>query len=371
MEEKVWIDVDQLVIDHCNVRRGKWEYDEEDEELTRDVKERMIETPLKVRRLSIEGVKKYGIVRGGRRYNAAITAGFTEVPCIIENWDDTEARIQSLRENRLRKNNPKWMDIEQVGEILEGMGDKEILENKTRKLSKRSSLSVGTVQRYHDIYTLPEAVRELLRKPEDRSPWLKEYLMVLQKRKSSKTLTLGNITLIARELKDFPPAKQMEVASFLLDKPYDKAEKLIEYVKKYPEEPLEELYDKILTGASKISKNIYLDRKTNDSLSDACMDRQTFYYKLIEIIIREWLIDKGYLTSGDSFVVEGYDETRIGEVSFKIGNRRVKIQPTIQIDGYPPIFFSIKEVKEKAWNKNQKLPRQLVEFLNNLQIKYR
>lgn len=51
-----------------------------------------------------------------------------------------------------------------------------------------------------------------------------------------------------RELKDFPPAKQMEVASFLLDvKSYDKAEKLTGLVKKRPEEPLEELYEEMIT----------------------------------------------------------------------------------------------------------------------------
>lgn len=360
-EEKKWIDIDQLIIDPCNVRRGKWEHDEADEELIRDVKEHMVENPLRVRLLYTEGKPFYGIVQGGRRYHAAVAAGFTEVPCIIKKWDDTEARIQSLRENRLRKNNPRWMDIEQVGKIIEGMGDKGTFESRIRGVSKRSGLSEGIVEKYYDIYALPEAVRGLLRKPEDRPGWLKEYLMVFQKRKSSETLSIGNALLIARELKDFPPAKQMEVASFLVDKSYDKAEKLVEYVKKRPDEPLEELYEEIITGASKISAIVPLDRETIDALGDACMERQTYRRNLISKIVKAWLEKNGYIG-------EQVEEAGTDELSIQVGKHRVTILPTILIDGSPPTFFSIKEVKEKAWNQNQKLPSQLIDFLNRLKI---
>ena len=253
------------------------------------------------------------------------------------------------------------MDIEQVGKIIEGMGDKGTIESRTREVSKRSGLSEGMVEKYYDIYTLPEAVRGLLRKTEDRPGWLKEYLMVFQKRKSSENLSIGNALLIARELKYFPPAKQMEVASFLVDKSYDKAEKLVEYVKKRTEEPLEELYEEIITGASKISAIVYLDRKIIDALGDACMERQTYRRALISKIIEQWLEKNGYI--GEQVEAAGTDE-----LSIQVGKRRVTILPTILIDGSPPTFFSIKEVKEKAWNQNQNLPSQLIDFLNSLKI---
>lgn len=294
-EEIVWMDIDELVVDPCNVRRGKWEYDEADEELIRDIKEHRIENPLRVRPLYIDGVTKYGIVQGGRRYSAAIEAGISKVPCLIKKWDDTEARIQSFRENRLRKDTPRWMDIEQIGETIEGLGDEETLENRISEVSRRTGISNGAVWKYWNIHNLPEAVRGLLRKPDDRSPWLKEYLMLFQKRRTSKILTIGNAALIAQELRDFLPAKQMEVASFLLDKPYDKAKKLVAYLKKRPDEPLEELYDEILTGISKISRIVYFDSETIDALEDACLDRQTFYRDLILRIIKNWLRENGYL----------------------------------------------------------------------------
>ena len=364
MSEKIWIDIDQLIIDPCNVRRGKWEYDESDKELTRDIKENMVKNPLRVRPLTTtdKGEQVYGIIQGSRRYNAAIAAGLKKIPCIIKNWDNTEARIQSLRENRLRKDNPKWMDIEQVGDIINGMGDEQSHESKIKKVSRRSGLSEGMVEKYWDIYTLPEAVRGLIRKPEDRPPWLKEYLMVFQKEKLSESLSIGVAWLIARELKDFPPAKQMEVASFLVNKRYDKAEKLIEQVKKRPEEPLEELYEEIITGASKISTIVYFDRKTKDALGDACMERQTFERNLISRIIKEWLVEKGYTGQKQ----EG--EAGITELSFQVGRHKVTVFPTVHIDGSPPCFYSINEVKEKAWNRNEKLPRQVIEALNNLKL---
>ena len=147
-----------------------------------------------------------------------------------------------------------------------------------------------------------------------------------------------------RELKDFPPAKQMEVASFLLDvKSYDKAEKLTGLVKKRPEEPLEELYEEMITGASKISAIVYLDRKTIDALGDVCMERQTYRRNLISKIAKDWLEKKGYMG-------EQVEAAETDEVSVQVGKHRVTILPTILIDGSPPTFFSIKEVKEKAWN---------------------
>lgn len=363
-EKKVWIDIDQLTIDPCNVRLGKWECDEADKELVRDVEEHMVQNPLRVRPLDLppkEGKQIYGIVQGGRRFNAAIAAGFKEVPCIIKKWDDTEARIQSLRENRLRKDNPKWMDIEQVGKVIEGMSAKVTLESRIRKVSKKSGLSEGMVEKYWDIYTLPEAVRGLIRKPEDRPGWIKEYLLVFQKRKTPETLSIGSAKLIAQELREFPPAKQMEVASFLLGKSYDKAKKLIECVKKRPEELLEELYEEIITGASKISSLIYLDRETKDALGDACMEKQIYEHTLVPQIVKEWLEKNGYLG-------EQNEESGIRELTLQIGKHKVTILPTIHIDGSPPSFYSIKEVKEKAWNQNARLPHQVIEVLNNLRL---
>lgn len=283
------------------------------------------------------------------------------VPCIIKNWDDTEARIQSFRENRLRKNNPKWMDIEQVGEIIRGMENMGTLQSKISKVSKSSGLSELIVEKYWNIYSLPESVRGLIRKPEDRPEWLKEYLLVFQKRKLSETLSIGVAALIAKELNVFPAAKLMEVASFLVDKRYDKAEKLIEQLKKRPEEPLEEIYEEIITGSSKISTVVYLDRKLKTSLDNACMERQTFERNLISRIIKEWLEENGYLG-------QQLDEAEINELSFKVGKHIVTIFPTIRIDGSPSCFYSIKEVQDKKWNQNTKLPRQLVEVLNNLKL---
>ena len=361
-EKKVWIDVDQLVIDPCNVRMGKWEHDKKDEELVRDVKEHMIENPLRVRSVRTDkGKQVYGIIQGGRRYNAAIAAGFQKVPCIIEKWNNTEARIQSLRENRLRRDNPKWMDIEQIGKIIKGMGDKETLESKIREVSTRSSISGGMVEKYWDIYTLPEAVKGLIRKPEDRPPWLKEYLLVFQKRKTSETLSIGCATLIARELRNFQPAKQVEVASFLLDKSYDKAQKLIECVKNRPEEPLEELYEEIITGASKISSIVYLDREIKEALGNACMEKQVYERALIFKIIKEWLEENAYLG-------EHNEEFGMGELSFQVGRHKITVFPTIYVSGSPSVSYSTREVKEKAWNRNVRLPHQVIEALNSLRL---
>ena len=73
------------------------------------------------------------------------------------------------------------------------------------------------------------------------------------------------------------------------------------------------------------------------------MERQTYRRNLISKIVKDWLEKKGYMG-------EQVEAAETDEVSVQVGKHRVTILPTILIDGSPPTFFSIKEVKEKAWN---------------------
>ena len=70
------------------------------EELINDIKERGILEPLLVRRTPD---KQYEIVAGQRRYMAARVAGLVEVPVIIKEMDDQEARLVMLVENIQRE----------------------------------------------------------------------------------------------------------------------------------------------------------------------------------------------------------------------------------------------------------------------------
>jgi len=122
VKEIVMIDIDDLGIDTLNIRGGEWDYDEE---LVQDVKNNGIDNPLLVR-LAQGG--KYAIVCGSRRYNAAIEAGLTKVPCFIEEMDDVTALGRTIAENIHRKDTPAWRYALKIGEMYERLnhkGDKE------------------------------------------------------------------------------------------------------------------------------------------------------------------------------------------------------------------------------------------------------
>lgn len=74
--------------------------DERDRELAEDIKARGILQPILVRPLK-SGL--YQIVAGERRYRAARLAGLEEVPVVIKEYNDEQARYASLVENLQRQ----------------------------------------------------------------------------------------------------------------------------------------------------------------------------------------------------------------------------------------------------------------------------
>lgn len=115
-----------------------------------------IRQPLLVRPVSGSSDEKYGIVCGSRRFNAAIEAGLTEVPCLIENLNDMEAMSESLIENRQRKPSAIWMEIEFIGMMHQNNLDMD-------EIIKKVSISKSTVDKYIRISNLPEELKGLLR----------------------------------------------------------------------------------------------------------------------------------------------------------------------------------------------------------------
>jgi len=74
--------------------------DERDQELAEDIQARGILQPILVRPLK-SGL--YQIVAGERRYRAATLAGLQEVPVVIKDYNDEQARYASLVENLQRQ----------------------------------------------------------------------------------------------------------------------------------------------------------------------------------------------------------------------------------------------------------------------------
>lgn len=87
-----------------NFKQVRQHFDEEAlAELAADIKERGIIEPLIVREVSGEN-GTYEIIAGERRYRAAQQAGLEEVPVIVRELNDHDARFLMLAENLQRQN---------------------------------------------------------------------------------------------------------------------------------------------------------------------------------------------------------------------------------------------------------------------------
>lgn len=292
VKEVVYIDIDDLGIDVWNIRQGVWDCDEE---LIDSIRNMGIIEPLIVRPTLLGIDKKYGIVSGSRRYNAAVEAGLDKVPCLVRRLTDMEAMKLSMIENRMRKDTPGWMDVEYVGMMYQAYLINESLSysDAVEKIS-RTGIGKPTVERYIRIFNLPTEIKGLLREPNERTTRQKEYLKQFQWRETDKTLPIGHAELLTG-LNDLSLNRQMQVALFISNKPFEVASKIVHSVKIGPDKDINDIYDEIRGEYGTIERVIRLDKETDKALGHACMDRQVRWEELINRIIKRWLKSHGYL----------------------------------------------------------------------------
>ena len=87
------------------IKENSWNPNEIDEFefsiLVQNIKDKRIgyTQPIEVREI---GKDKYEIVDGAHRLRACKEAGSTEVECVVSNYDDTQAKLETLAKNKLR-----------------------------------------------------------------------------------------------------------------------------------------------------------------------------------------------------------------------------------------------------------------------------
>lgn len=299
--------LDKLGVDVCNIRCGFWDYDEE---LVNSVKTAGIKQPLVVRPIS-DGLdeKEYGIVCGSRRYHAALVAGLEKVPCLIDEMDDLEAYATSMIENRQRSDTPTWADIEYVGKIYNAI-ENRTHKGKTEYITEKTGMSCSTVEKYLNIFSLPEEIKGLLRKPNERTKRQEETLMLYQTRLSDRVLSIGSAACLV-EMKDLDLNKLMEMAVFIMDKSVEIAEKLVTFVRMYPDKSISEIYNEMIRKVYGIYEKVFrFDSETWRAIENACMDRQMPYDTYIKKIIRERLHKDGYLGVKETIDLEIAEEEK-------------------------------------------------------------
>jgi len=122
-------------------------------ELAESIKEHGVLSPIIVRPAG----DKYEIVAGERRYKASGEAGLKEIPAIIKNVSNGDARIISLIENIQRED---LNDIDRASALRDL---KENLSLTWIELGKRLGLSRNRVIELVNLLDLPEEVKEDIR----------------------------------------------------------------------------------------------------------------------------------------------------------------------------------------------------------------
>jgi len=293
-KEIVMVDVDDLGIDTTNIRYvmgAKWDYNEE---FVEDIRKNSILNPLIVRPADPKTGKKYAIVCGSRRYNAAIQAGLTEVPCIIEEMDNVTAIGRTIAENKHREDIPAWMFALKIGEMFEALDHKGKRPEIIGMIMDKTGFSDASVRNYLDVYGMPEIV-EMMKEPADRSEKVTELLKSFQLMETQKTLSLEKAAIIARELKEYPLKKILEVAVYALDKSVDVTRELVRLVKTYPKMTMDGLYEKILGIPKGARWYFYFDSNIVRAVDEACMKKQMDRVTLVAGYVREGLRKDGFL----------------------------------------------------------------------------
>lgn len=287
-EHVVLIDIDDLGIDLMNMRGGEWDYDME---FVQDIKNNGIISPLSVRPAKPGTGVKYAIYIGGRRFNGAIEAGLTEVPCIIKEVDDVTAMGRSIAENIYSKSAPAWRYAVKIGEmyeLLNGSGKKEEIY---AIIMQKTGFKRTSVRDYLTIAGLPGEIIELMKEPEKRSELVKELLKGMAGPATEKVLGYDKAVKIARELKDLPLEKMFEVATYVIRVSKEVAFDIIEKVVTYPKKTMKQIHQMVTSIPKGKRLGFEFASHLVRALDEACMsknrDRKTVVIGYVEIGLRK------------------------------------------------------------------------------------
>ena len=154
-------------------------------ELTASIREKGVIQPLIVRRLG----EKFQIVSGERRYQAAMQAGLTELPCVERDVDDRETVEIALVENIQRKDLTPFEEAEALGHLTSTYGYTH------ESLASRLGKSRSSITEMLSLNSMPDEVKNLCRLADISSKSL--LLQVVRQESPEKMLAL--VERVSRE----------------------------------------------------------------------------------------------------------------------------------------------------------------------------
>lgn len=266
--EQKEVSLSKLVLNKSNVRHRLPTLGE----LEDSIEERGIIEPLIVRPKG----DKYEIVIGQLRYLAAKNVGLDKVPTIVKEMTDGEARTESLIENVIRHQLEPEDEIDAVAELYK-------VYNSQEKLAKALGKSTRWIQERLQAKGLIETIKSAT----PRHAVGREL-----PRDTTKT---ARIASVAKHVYEEEPEKQIELFETLKEKPREDVKRVLDYVKIYPEKPVEEAVRETLLEPKRIRITVEFSGKVSRAILEIANERGISREDVVEIAVEQWLERGGHL----------------------------------------------------------------------------
>jgi len=243
------IELDKLVVSKFNVRKNVGDISE----LVNSIRLKGVLQPIVVR----PSGEKYEVIIGSRRLVAARECGLRTIPAIIREVDDREALLESLTENFQRNN----LQPREQGEAVNFLRNtfKMTQQDVARQLGlAQSRVSVIEVT-YQLLIKLEESGRrvEFYPKKEDREkgeavPFEHTYMVATAFENPEVRQVFRNMP------SDRVEEKKIELIKAVAPLTEERAKKVVDEFKMYPEKPIEEVKKRALAEETGVALETYL-----------------------------------------------------------------------------------------------------------------
>lgn len=308
--------------------------------------------------------KYYFAVNGWQRVQAAKMVGISKIICEVYE-SELNAQVAAIHEDTRTEET----DLQQykrfyalyLAGIKEGMSDSESLK---MAMVSRGLSQIEFARRRIDIFKLPPLVLSLMKEKKNRTPqeWFQLEKVNPNIKRSGKKLGITKAASIANQLEERNDHFKLVVAVICLNLHIWDSLEFIKYVVDNPGISAIKLYKKYTEKPSEVlNVRIVINKRIKAQIDRLCesshKDLNDMFWEFLDKLLP------------DNSRKESLNDVGLKEAYFDVGKYRVIIAPTISIKGTPSIFYTIWDVKDKAWNRNVKLPDYLKKFLENLTIK--
>ena len=294
----IYINIDELGIDICNIRGGKWDGDEE---FIESIKKWGILVPLLIRPAVKETGVKYAIISGSRRYHGGIEADLQELPCIVKEVNDIDAVALSIIENKHRTDIPVWRYASTVGFIYDQLDETKSKPDRVKIIKEKTGLSESSIGRYLDLISMSEEEFALLKKPEERN---EEDIRILEKfnMADAKALTETKALFIvkaAEKLTDqgitVSKQKRMELVEAVIGIQSETyAKELVDIFMTFPKETMRQIKERYYSIPKGKTWNVPVDASLDALIIDACKKKDMSRPKLVVYYVKDGLKRDGF-----------------------------------------------------------------------------